>query len=240
MGINEFLSDGLQRGFSKEELSNTLIKRGYSKKEIELAYSKLSGDSVFRKENEINAYNKVIMLFSDFNTFFKNVREPTITKSLLLLLIISALTGLISIGIAYLISGFGLRGIGFSSLWGIGYGGLALGLGIFFLILMMIGSFVYAGVVHLVSKWMGGEGKYVDAYNICAYSMIPSVILRIIPFIGIISFIYSIVLTVFGISEQYKISKGKATLAALLPIIVVVAIIIIFVLFLIFSFRGFF
>ena len=80
----------------------------------------------------------------------------------------------------------------------------------------------YAGISNLVIKGLGWEGDYVDTYNACTYSFIPTLIISAIPYVGWLSIIYSIILMGFGLSAYHKITNGKATIAALVPIIIAI------------------
>lgn len=224
--LSDFILKAIEKGYTKDELSQKLLERGYTKKEIYSAFQSTESKSIGieGKESSINYWEKIKLLFSKPVGFFEVVREPTIGKSIILYLMVLAVVFAIGFGISMLFSRifYVNRFISLSSLFGLGYGSAGL-FSIVFYILYFASSFVYAGISHLIIKWSGGNGKYLDTYNVCAYSLIPFVILTIIPLIGYLSFIYSIILMTFGFSSYHKISKGRAVTAALVPIILAIA-----------------
>ena len=94
---------------------------------------------------------------------------------------------------------------------------------------MIVALFIYTGIIHFIIKLMGGSGRYSDTFNAGTYSLIPFIIISIIPIIGFISIIYSIVLMTIGLAEYHGISKTKACITALLPVLVVVIIFVLFI-----------
>jgi hypothetical protein len=57
----------------------------------------------------------------------------------------------------------------------------------------------------------------------------------IVPYIGFLGSIYSVVLMVFGVSTYHKVSKGKAVFPVLLPAIIGFILLVGFIAFLIYS-----
>ena len=82
---------------------------------------------------------------------------------------------------------------------------------------------------------MKGSGSYTDTYNVIAYSLVPYAILSIVPLIGFLSFIYSIILMTIGFAKYHNISKGKAVTAAIIPLVIVLVLLIILAIFIFFS-----
>jgi hypothetical protein len=87
---------------------------------------------------------------------------------------------------------------------------------------IVIGLFVFAGIVHLMLLLVGGARRHFEAtFRVSAYSE-AAMVLGLIPVCGgLVSAILYIVLTVIGLGEAHGIGKGKAALAVLLPLILV-------------------
>jgi len=230
--LKDFLTKTLEQGYTKEDLIPELLKKGYSRQEIAEAFSPHPAS---RKQNGakiLPVIEKIKLLFSHPAQFFQEVNEDTIKPSLIAYTFIALSATIVGIVLLFIIGGFFFRG--FSPLFGIGL--------IFPLVLFAIaiaGTFVYAGLSHGMIKLVKGKGTFTQTYNACTYSLIPAIILAIIPYIGVLSIIYSIVLMAFGLSEYHNISKGKAVIAALLPVILLLVLVGIFITYLLYSFRVF-
>ena len=179
-------------------------------------------------------WDKIKYIFSDPNLFFEKVKsEDGIKNSLLMYAIVGVFFSIISSAFS-----FGLGSMIIPS-------GAYMGLGSFgFLYPMMLGvgiimTFVYSGLIHVIMIAFKSEGSYKDSYNAYAYSMIPYLILSVIPMVGFFSIIYSLILMIIGTSKVHNVSKGKAALACLLPAVLVIGLIIGFVI-IMFSRIGFF
>lgn len=224
-------------GYSKQELVQTLLKKGYSRKEIDDAFND-KNTKIKQKESNLDYWGKIKLIFSNPVEFFKAVREPSIKDSFIMYLVVGVLTSLFSYGVAMLFSRSFLRYISGGIFGYFGYTYIYLGIGIFLVSIAAI--FAYAGIVQLIAKWFGGIGNYTDSFNALAYSSIPGRILMVIPIIGFLAFIYSLVLAIIGVSEYHNISKGKATAVVLIPIGAIIVIFILFAIWFIFALRGFF
>lgn len=232
--LSKYISIAFDKGYTKEEVVETFLDKGYSMKEINDALNPIGKG--YKKPDQgfktIGYPEKLKLLFSKPIEFFNVVREPKITKSMVSFLIVSASVLLISFAISFItmIISYGAVGnLGFM---------LSSSFLIILLILIFASTFIFSGIYYLVVKLFKGTGTYTDTYNAYTYSLIPGIILSVIPIVGYLFFIYSIVLMVFGFSRYHNISKGKAVLVVLIPIIPVIILIVVFVLFLFFSLRG--
>lgn len=214
MGLDKIIKEARARGLSEKELFNILIQKGYSKKEVNDSLGRVPNNSAV-ETGHIAYYNfvdKFKMLFSQPTSFFDKVRENSISYSVGFFLAISGI--LIAISIAFTLIPFSFLSGNFLS-------------GIFnffssfvFLILCFIFTFIHAVIIHFVAKIMHGEGRFIDSYNIVAYSLIPTVVLSsLIPIIGFLSIFYSIVIMIFGVSSLYKLSKRKSIFVVLMSFI---------------------
>ena len=80
---------------------------------------------------------------------------------------------------------------------------------IIYYIAMMIGLFVFAIILMIVSKILEGSSGFEDSFRIVAYSSVP-IALSFIPYIGILLTFYSIYIMIIGIEKFHKIERGKA------------------------------
>lgn len=235
MELGDVIEQAKRKGFTKKEINSLLLNRGYSQAEIDKElYPGRSGSKGFGvgsggAKGYFDNIEKFKMLFSDPQGFFGKVREPNIGGSILLFVIVSLLVGLVSFGFQFILA---------RSLFGSRFGFSYFGIGFSFLITGVTMTFVFSGIVHTVVKIFHGKGSYVDSYNIVTYSLVPAAVLSLIPIIGILSFIYSIVLMTFGISIVHKIDKGKAVVAALMPMILLIGLVGFLVLWFFFAFAG--
>jgi hypothetical protein len=86
------------------------------------------------------------------------------------------------------------------------------GLVIVSLIILFISSFA----VHFFIKLYKGKQSYAATFNVLVYSLIPYIILSIIPIIGSLAIFYTLFLMVVGFMEVHKLRLYKAILSALL------------------------
>ena len=237
--LKEVVEKALDKGISKSEVVPELLKKGYTKNEIDEAFGVLSGVKRQKKRvrEELDYFEKIKYLFSNPKGFFENIRDENIGKSLTLYIIIGLIISIFSIGVSFIFSSFAFGYFGIFSLFGF-YGFF----GLFYFFIGIAGTFVYSGISHMMAKGLGGEGNYIDSYNAVSYSLIPSLFFLIIPFIGWLGIIYSVVLMSFGLSEYHNIPKGKAVWAALLPLIIAFVLFALLVMFLMYplSRRGLF
>lgn len=186
---------------------------------------------------EFGFWDKIKYIFSDPNIFFEKIKsEQGIKNSILMYAIVGAFFSVISyafsFGMMSMISGSYGSSIG-------SFGFFYFALPFVILIIGLIMAFLYSGLIHTIMIAFKGEGTYSNSYNVYAYSMVPYLILSVVPLIGFLAIIYSIILMIIGISKVHNVSKGKATLACLLPAVLVIGLLIGFAI-MIFSVRGFF
>jgi len=89
-------------------------------------------------------------------------------------------------------------------------------------VMVTIGLFLFAGVVHLILMLIGGANRGFEAtFRVGCYAEAAALI-RVIPLCGgLLSTAYFIVLAIVGLSEAHGISKGKAATAVLLPFVLI-------------------
>ena len=230
--LTNYISEALKKGYSKNEIKNILLDKGYSQKEINSALNEMGPKKIELKESEIGYIDKIKLLFSSPGGFFSSIREPRIKDSLLLFIYVGLIVTFLSIGIGYLFSAFSFRSLGIMGIFSGGSGIFSSIYLLFFFIFMIVGLFIYTGIMHFTINLMGGSGRYSDTFNACTYSLIPFLLISIIPIIGLISIIYSIILMTIGLANYHGVSKMKAAITALLPILIVGVIFVFFIIYL--------
>ena len=89
-------------------------------------------------------------------------------------------------------------------------------------------TLAYAGLIYPMVRAFKGEGSYTGTFKAFLYGLVPYNLISIIPIVGGLSIIYSIVLTIIGVKKLHNLSTGKATTAVLLPGFVILPLLIIF------------
>ena len=98
-------------------------------------------------------------------------------------------------------------------------------------------NFIVSGIIYLILKMYKITNAYQKTYNVYVYSSLPSLVISIIPYVGLLSWIYSYYLMITGMAKVHNISIGKSALACLLPILILILIVAVPVLWLIINFH---
>jgi hypothetical protein len=87
-------------------------------------------------------------------------------------------------------------------------------------VFIVVGLFVWSGIVHVILLLLGGAGRGFEAtFRVVAYGATTNLI-QIVPFCGgLIGAIYGIVLAIIGLSAAHGDSKGKTAAAVLAPLV---------------------
>ena len=87
-------------------------------------------------------------------------------------------------------------------------------------ILVIIGVFVQAVVLHLMLLIVGGaKTGFETTTRVCSYAYAAQ-LAQIIPFCGgILATVWSLILLILGLSEAHGITRGKAAVAVILPLV---------------------
>jgi len=171
-------------------------------------------------QSEFGFWDKIKYLLSDPNDFFEKIKSDSIKNALLMY----AIVGVFMTAVSFI--GFLIMTTQMSRFEG-GFGSLMIIITIASYIIGIIVTFLYSLLIHAIVIAFKGAGKYSDSYNVFTYSMIPFMLLVMVPMVGFLSIIYSYVLMIIGISKIHMISKMKAALACLLPGIVIIGLFII-------------
>jgi hypothetical protein len=86
-------------------------------------------------------------------------------------------------------------------------------------VLVLLGVFIGAAIVHVFLMIVGGANKgFATTVRVLCYAGTTQV-LQVIPFCGgIVASIWAIVLEIIGLAQAHRTTQGKAALAVLLPI----------------------
>ena len=102
----------------------------------------------------------------------------------------------------------------------VGYGiGFFLGMVFVVPVMIVLGAFIWAGILHLLLMLLGGARKpFETTFRVVCYSSGATGLLRIVPICGgVIALVWGIVASIIGLSKAHEISVGKAVAAVLIP-----------------------
>lgn len=120
-----------------------------------------------------------------------------------------------------------LRGMAWKAMPGMGgMGEMALPFGmtiimmIFAPVLVLIGVFIWSGIVHLMLLILGSANEGFDAtVRVMCYATTAQ-LAQVVPLCGgLAGGVWAIVLEIIGIAQAHRITQGKAALAVLLPVV---------------------
>jgi len=92
------------------------------------------------------------------------------------------------------------------------------GLVIIFVLLALLGSIIGVGFLNLVAKLFKGEGTFLNYYQTMGIGSLVSWG-GVVPYIGFLFSIWSIVVAVVVTARVHKLSTGKAVAVVLMPVI---------------------
>ncbi len=98
--------------------------------------------------------------------------------------------------------------------------GVALLYVVFYVLAMIVSTFISAAIYHVCALMVGGRGTYEGSYRAVCYSF-GSNVWAMIPYLGvIIQLVFHFIAMTHALSHAHGISKGRAFVAALLPVLV--------------------
>ncbi|HLC52850.1 MAG TPA: YIP1 family protein [Candidatus Nanoarchaeia archaeon] len=161
---------------------------------------------------EMSFFGGLKNLFFHPNIFFECVKEEGLKPAFFAFLLFAVLSGLIEAVISVLSDGIYPGSLLLSLLFeGQVFGAIAVVV-LLKLLFILGGSFILAGIFHLSLKLVKGQGKYQDTYKIFAYSLIPLLLIGLIPWIGLLGLVYSLVLLVIGLPKYHLIPSLRVSL----------------------------
>lgn len=100
----------------------------------------------------------------------------------------------------------------------------------------IIGLFVGVSILHGLNKIFRIYKKPIgNTFTAYVYSFSPMGLIGWIPFVGLISGIWSFIVSIYAISNQQEISAGKSLLSLFLPGIIIIVVIMVFAFVAVFS-----
>ena len=72
---------------------------------------------------------------------------------------------------------------------------------------------------------MGGRGDFADSFKSAVYAQTPNMLLGWIPLIGIIFWLWSIVLLFLGVRELHELDTTKAVIAVVIAVVLFIIVI---------------
>jgi hypothetical protein len=187
---------------------------------------------------EFGFWDKLKYLFSNPNLFFDKIKtERGIKNSLLMYSIIGAFFSVVSYVLSFIGSSTALTNFASMGASSGFYIMLVYAMPLIFFGIGVLITFLYSALIHITLIAFKSQSGYAETYKVYTYSMIPGVILSVIPLVGYISLIYSFIIMTLGISKLHNVSKGKAALAVLLPGIIILGVLIFMILSFFMSFN---
>ena len=150
-------------------------------------------------------------------------RDAGIGDPLLYTLIIGTAAGIVSFGFSIMMQSFGmLAGAdgGLSAMMGMGVGSAFL---IFLLpVMVVLGAFIAAGVLHVCLMILGGaKQSFETTFRVVAYGGGSANVFQLVPVCGgMIAGVTAIVLYCIGLARAHETETGRAVAAVLLPLVV--------------------
>jgi len=86
----------------------------------------------------------------------------------------------------------------------------------------LLGGFLLAGWAHIFAKLFRGKGNYSSTYKAIVYANTPSLLFGWIPLAGVIIILYSIYLTLVGLSKLHKVSMARAVGIFIISVAVII------------------
>lgn len=232
--LAEWIASKESQGYTEDQLRKFLIQKKYKKKDIDEALSAAGNKKQPAVQTDkpqasqsFNFLDKLKYLLSSPSMFFESIKTENAAIAFGIFVVASLLSSILNTLVSWTMPFFGYFGYGYFALlnpssifsyWGVWVPPIVS------VILSLIMFFIFAGIIHILVVVFKGEGNVKDTYKIYAYSMIPFFIINIIPVIGFLAIIYSLILMIIGISKVHNISTGKAAVACLLPVILLIGI----------------
>ncbi len=165
-------------------------------------------------------FEKAKGFLSDPSNAFESSKYDTLEEALKYYLIIAAIYSALLAAMTALFSAIvGPMVSGFLMMPGTGVADIISNF-ILFLILMIIGAFVWGAILHVFLYALGERKEIPRTIKAVMYGSTPLALLGWIPLLGIIGWVWSWVLEIIGIKQYHEITTGKAIATVLIPIII--------------------
>ncbi|MBA2432018.1 MAG: YIP1 family protein [Chthoniobacterales bacterium] len=148
-------------------------------------------------------------------------RDAGLLDPLLYTVILGTIGGVVSFLFSFIGGrmGFGGSDGGLGMVFGAGVGSLMFL--IFLPVLVVIGTFIVSGVIHLCLMIVGGaKQSFETTLRVVAYAGGSANVFQLVPVCGgMIAGVYSLVLYCIGVASAHQIDTGRAVMAVLLPLL---------------------
>jgi hypothetical protein len=149
-------------------------------------------------------------------------RNDGLADPLLYALICGTAGAVISLGFSLLMRSFGImtnRTSGLSAVFGLGFG--ILFVVILMPVLVVVGTFIWAGIMHVCLMVTGGANQsFETTLRVASYAGGSANVLQIIPLCGgICALVASLVLNCIGLARMHEIDTWRAVVAVILPMV---------------------
>ena len=149
-------------------------------------------------------------------------RNDGLADQLLYALICGTAGAVSSLGFSLLMQSFGIvsnRNNGLSAIFGLGFGMLFLV--ILMPVLVVVGTFIWAGITHICLMLTGGANQsFETTLRVVSYAGGSANVLQIIPLCGgLCAFVASLVLNCIGLARAHETDSWRAVVAVLLPMV---------------------
>ncbi|HLC33233.1 MAG TPA: Yip1 family protein, partial [Candidatus Nanoarchaeia archaeon] len=223
LALKTYVEQAVGNGHSLKEIQDRLKAGGYSEEDVSDAL-KLAG--VVQR----GYFKRLVNVITEPVAFFALAKdEEGLLKSIKFLAATMLLYSVLNLGLFVVFQKV------FTKMLGSGAADIPLGLlaPIIIagpLVFALAGSFVFAGVIHLFARLLGGEGNYEASYKALAYSsavLLPGLFISFAPMIGpFIVAVWSFVLALLGLSSFHSVSKAKAVMILLVPGLILIGILV--------------
>lgn len=238
----DYVKQTLKEGHSPRKIKSALKQAGYDKEDIEHAFevAKLAEATPKHIEEPVEEPTHEETAHKEPKSYFKRVKEALLKphnffeyvdqeqgyKQPLIFLSVTLVIAWLAFSLGFLAATQLLKSF-FPALSAIISALPFTSLLLIFFVSIVAGGFIFsfiaAGIVHLLTKLLGGDGSYEDAFKVIAYQSaptIPGIILYLIPFVGGLAvLVWQFVIFVFGLSQLYRVSHGKAVVIGLILIL---------------------
>ncbi|MBI2545524.1 MAG: YIP1 family protein [Candidatus Aenigmarchaeota archaeon] len=187
----------------------------------------------------LDFWDRFNLFFTSPSQFFESIKTQEWTGAIVffsLIAVFSVVLGyLVSILLQYvnvpILGYYGSSSLLLNDVFGVVYPIVSIVRNVFY-------SFIGAGILLLFAKIFGSEESYATTYKHFVYSSAPTILLSSIPFVNLLTGIYSIYLTYVGYRVLHKFSSGRAIAAIAIPALVIALVVIGFVTILYFVFLN--
>jgi len=110
--------------------------------------------------------------------------------------------------------------IGMAAIGG-AFGIETLGMAVLSYVIGIVSTFLSAGFTHVLAKVIAGAKGFDKTYRLYVYAMTPVLLIGWIPIVSFIAILYSVYLTIKGLSIVHNMSTRRAAVVVILPILVI-------------------